>query len=508
VIVKVQYPEVAAHYAADFDNLQVLAAWLFPETLPMVAGLRKRHEGELDFRQEAANLAECRANVQKRFGSRAVLPAVPAPHLVTQHVLAMEYLPGQSLASAIEREQSDMAAALGLPGGAPELRKRTLEVLKAGFRRDNKKDHAPSSGSSKSSGKSGAGGGAEGDEGGGGLLYGGLADLSLAPGLAAWAAAALRTYAASRRTAVELYAGWTAALRRLLASLLFLGGSDVAAGGAGDSDQAASVPGGQEASSSGAHLLSTTGTGTGGSANRVDVGRCLELLVAVHGSQLLLDGCHNADPHPGNVLVLPDGRLGLIDYGMVGRLPLADRLQVAKVVVALADGDADLVARLYAAAGYRAVTTLGGHPQPPAVVHRIATFHLNRIDLSRVNVTPPDATPPLAAEYKSIMRVLHGTLEVAVPDWVEQSRRLGGLLIGVSNQAGRPVSLAAAWAPMAKQLLRDHAHDADAIIAERHCEQAAARQQLNVASSGDGTGVFAVGNLRGWLKGKLAPAAE
>jgi len=82
VIVKVQYPEVSAHYAADFDNLEVLAGFLFPDTLPMVAGLRKRHEGELDFRQEAANLRECRANADKRFKGKVVLPAVPAPHLV------------------------------------------------------------------------------------------------------------------------------------------------------------------------------------------------------------------------------------------------------------------------------------------------------------------------------------------------------------------------------------------------------------------------------------------
>jgi hypothetical protein len=80
-----------------------------------------------------------------------------------------------------------------------------------------------------------------------------------------------------------------------------------------------------------------------------------------------------------------------------------------------------------------------------------------------------------APEYKSIMRVLHGTVETSVPDWVEQSRRLGGLLIGVSNQAGRPMSLANAWAPLARQLLQEHANDADAIIAERHREVAAAK---------------------------------
>ena len=40
-----------------------------------------------------------------------------------------------------------------------------------------------------------------------------------------------------------------------------------------------------------------------------------------------------------------------------------------------------------------------------------------------------------------------------MPDWVEQARRLGGLLIGVGSQAGRPISLAHEWAPIAEEVL-------------------------------------------------------
>lgn len=28
-----------------------------------------------------------------------------------------------------------------------------------------------------------------------------------------------------------------------------------------------------------------------------------------------MDGAFNGDPHPGNILLTPDGKLGLIDYG-------------------------------------------------------------------------------------------------------------------------------------------------------------------------------------------------
>lgn len=43
----------------------------------------------------------------------------------------------------------------------------------------------------------------------------------------------------------------------------------------------------------------------------------LLLLGRAHGKQIFVDGCFNGDPHGGNVLVVPGGSLGLIDYGQV-----------------------------------------------------------------------------------------------------------------------------------------------------------------------------------------------
>src|SRR3954467_9402139 len=36
--------------------------------------------------------------------------------------------------------------------------------------------------------------------------------------------------------------------------------------------------------------------------------------------QVMIGGVFHADPHPGNLMVLEDGRLGLLDFGSVGRL--------------------------------------------------------------------------------------------------------------------------------------------------------------------------------------------
>ena len=55
--------------------------------------------------------------------------------------------------------------------------------------------------------------------------------------------------------------------------------------------------------------------------------------------QILLYGVFHADPHPGNVLVLADGRLGLLDFGSVGRLDASLRAALQRLLLAMDRGD-------------------------------------------------------------------------------------------------------------------------------------------------------------------------
>ncbi len=59
--------------------------------------------------------------------------------------------------------------------------------------------------------------------------------------------------------------------------------------------------------------------------NRMEVVR---LIARAYLKQLLEDGYFHADPHPGNLRVLDDGRLAFFDFGMVGRITpeLQDKL--------------------------------------------------------------------------------------------------------------------------------------------------------------------------------------
>src|SRR5204863_6699954 len=52
----------------------------------------------------------------------------------------------------------------------------------------------------------------------------------------------------------------------------------------------------------------------------VSTAKVNRLLIKTYLKQLLEDGFFHADPHPGNLLVMPDGRLAFFDFGMVGRI--------------------------------------------------------------------------------------------------------------------------------------------------------------------------------------------
>jgi ubiquinone biosynthesis protein len=52
-------------------------------------------------------------------------------------------------------------------------------------------------------------------------------------------------------------------------------------------------------------------------------------------------GFYHADPHPGNLLVMNDGRIGLLDCGMVGRIDERLHEEVSELLVALSNLDAE-----------------------------------------------------------------------------------------------------------------------------------------------------------------------
>ena len=70
----------------------------------------------------------------------------------------------------------------------------------------------------------------------------------------------------------------------------------------------------------------------------IDGAGLAEELHRAYLKQILIDGFFHADPHPGNVFLTDDGRLALLDLGMVGRMSPGMQENLLKLLLAISDG--------------------------------------------------------------------------------------------------------------------------------------------------------------------------
>ncbi|HEX6336004.1 MAG TPA: AarF/UbiB family protein [Jiangellaceae bacterium] len=71
----------------------------------------------------------------------------------------------------------------------------------------------------------------------------------------------------------------------------------------------------------------------------LDRGELARTLLHTLLNQIMIDGVFLVDPHPGNLLLLRDGRLGLLDFGSVGRLDSTMRALLQRIVIAIDAAD-------------------------------------------------------------------------------------------------------------------------------------------------------------------------
>ena len=85
--------------------------------------------------------------------------------------------------------------------------------------------------------------------------------------------------------------------------------------------------------------------GTNGST-AVQRGAITTLLFRAFFQQIYIDGFFHADPHPGNLFYLRDGRVALLDCGMVGRLDPRTQQILTEMLLAIVDLDAQRCSQL------------------------------------------------------------------------------------------------------------------------------------------------------------------
>lgn len=152
-----------------------------------------------------------------------------------------------------------------------------------------------------------------------------------------------------------------------------------------------------------------------------------------------------ADPHPGNIFVLDDGSIGLIDFGQVKQISGRARETLAKVMVALddrqSDDDPDDLSKIGDLALELGVefNDDAGELAPPAVAFWLFDGTVEALPggYDKGELSPNSPVKELKSFPQDLVLVGRSTI----------------LIKGLSDRLGIPISVCKAWAPIAREVL-------------------------------------------------------
>ena len=199
-----------------------------------------------------------------------------------------------------------------------------------------------------------------------------------------------------------------------------------------------------------------------------------ERLLRAYGQMIFEDGLYHADPHPGNLLVRPDGTLVFLDFGAVARLTPAMRGGLADMVAAVLARDAT---RVMAALGTMGFEPTGAGHSAEAVARFLESVHAQVLgDINPLNLRFDDLTLSFAMQAQAdafgqmkdagvSVRDLAGAYRVP-KDWILMERT-ALLLLGLGAALAPALNPLRVLAPMIEPLARASAPDLFAAFGDR-----------------------------------------
>ena len=205
-------------------------------------------------------------------------------------------------------------------------------------------------------------------------------------------------------------------------------------------------------------------------------------------------------PHPGNIFVLDDGRIGLIDFGQVKQIGGRARETLSKVMCALDDRqsddnpeDLDKIGTLALELG---VELADDAPQegPAAVAMWLFDGSVEQLPggYDKGELSPNSPVKALKSFPQDLVLVGRSSI----------------LIKGLSNRLGIPWSLSKEWAPTARRVLEGNANHSTAVTEDTKTNKIRIKDVLRLLKTwGKGKASRAISRLPAPARTKVAAIA-
>lgn len=228
--------------------------------------------------------------------------------------------------------------------------------------------------------------------------------------------------------------------------------------------------------------------------------KLLRSLTDVFGRCILETGFFHADPHPGNIFVLDDGRIGLIDFGQVKQIGGRARETLSKVMLALDEresdtnpADLDKIGNLALELG---VELADGAPAegPAAVAMWLFDGSVEQLPggYEKGELSPNSPVKALKSFPQDLVLVGRSSI----------------LIKGLSNRLNIPWSLSKEWAPTARRVLEGNTKQSAVAATDGKTNKIRIRDVLKLLKSwGRGKASRAISRLPSPMRTKVAAVA-